>query len=538
MSFTTFSGVTSLFFAAAPPPPSFVAAFGALSTLGQVPITIRMGKSATYSVLNNGVEIATSQTATTYTIIGLDNNVQIGPITLVPYDSQGVAGNPTTVIGGSGGGKIYTWAQANTPTFNPITSTGTTLTCTGAFSKVYVTFSGGSASPASGTLITGTNSINQVYSGMTASTTYIFVVYPVNGDGIPASVTGTNSATGSVNTSAPPSPTVWVVAGYSNVTGGNSLAYSVNGTKWTGLGITHASAVYFVKYSSIQKCWVAGASGYIDGNSILYSANGVNWTGLGKTVISSSANGSAYSISQDCWVVAGTGGTGGNTLAYSANGINWTGLDTTIFSYGLSGKDVAYSEYQKCWVAIGAATGAATGNSVAYSANGITWTGLGKSIFNPSTSTPTSISYSEYYRCWVVSGKGSGNVLGYSSNGINWTGLGQSFPDGFANVYNLAYNNINNFWIASSTNNGGNQIIHSSNGINWTSTVRIPTVTSAFGTYYSVVQQCWMIVGKNNSNKVLSYSVDGFVWTGLGNFDSAFPDTINSAYPISIYSNQ
>ena len=532
MSFTTFSGVNSLFFAAAPPPPSFVATFGALTALGQVPITGISGKFTTYSVLNNGSTVATGQTASTYTMTGLGDNVQIGPITLVPYDNLGVAGSPTTVKGGSGGGNIYTWAQSNTPTFSVTSSTGTTLICTGAFSKIYVTFSGGSASPASGTLINTANSINQQYSGMTASTTYTFVVYPVNGDGIPASVTGTNSATGSVNTSAPPPPTVWVVAGYSNINGGNSLAYSVNGTKWTGLGITHAQNVYFVKYSSNQKCWVAGASGYIDGNSILYSANGVKWTGLGNSVISTYANGSAYSIFQDCWVVAGSG-SGGNTLAYSANGINWTGLGTSIFGSN-QGKDVAYSEYQKCWVAVGDAIG----NSVAYSANGITWTGLGKTIFNPSTSRATSISYSEYYRCWVVSGNGSGNVLGYSSNGINWTGLGQFFPGGFTNVFNLAYNNVNNYWIASSTNSSGNQIIHSSNGINWTSTVRIPTVTWASGTYYSVVQRCWMIVGTNNSNKVLSYSADGFVWTGIGNFDSTFPDTISSAYPISIYSNQ
>ena len=270
MSFTTFSGVNSLFFAAAPPPPSFAATFGALTALGQVPITGISGKFTTYSVLNNGSTVATGQTASTYTMTGLGDNVQIGPVTLVPYDNLGVAGSPTTVKGGSGGGNIYTWAQANAPTFTGTVVDSTTLTCTGAFSKVYVTFSGGSASPASGTLITGTNSISQQYSGMTASTTYTFVVYPVNGDGIPVSVTGTNSATGSIKTSQNP---LWVATGIGSV---NTLAYSTDGTMWTGLGkLTFNSIGFGVSYGGAkQSRWVATGRS----SAFAYSTDGTKWT--------------------------------------------------------------------------------------------------------------------------------------------------------------------------------------------------------------------------------------------------------------------
>ena len=231
MSFTTFSGFNNPFFSARTVTSPNTATFGALSTLGQVPLVGISGKFATYSVINNGTTIATGQTATTYTITGLGNNVQVGPVTLVPYDPSGTAGMAFSVKGGSGGGKIYTLAQTNTPTFSATSSSGTTLVCTGAFSKMYVTFSGGSASPASGTLITGTNSINQAYSGMAEGTAYTFVVYPVNGDGIPASATGTNSATGSVNTLLLP---LWVAAGAIT---GNTLAYSTDGITWTGRGI-------------------------------------------------------------------------------------------------------------------------------------------------------------------------------------------------------------------------------------------------------------------------------------------------------------
>ena len=82
--------------------PSITAAFDTLTALGQVSLTGISGNFATYSVLNNGATVATSQTASTYTITGLGNNVQIGPVTVVPYDSQGVAGTAFTVTGGGG----------------------------------------------------------------------------------------------------------------------------------------------------------------------------------------------------------------------------------------------------------------------------------------------------------------------------------------------------------------------------------------------------------------------------------------------------
>jgi len=186
MSFTTFSGFNNPFFSARTATSPNTATFGTLSAFGEVPLVGISGQFDTYSVLNNGTTIATGQTATTYTITGLGNNVQVGPVTLVPYDPSGTAGMAFSVKGGSGGGKIYTLAQTNTPTFSATSSSGTTLVCTGAFSKMYVTFSGGSASPASGTLLTSTNSINQAYSGMAEGTAYTFVVYPVNGAGIPA----------------------------------------------------------------------------------------------------------------------------------------------------------------------------------------------------------------------------------------------------------------------------------------------------------------------------------------------------------------
>jgi hypothetical protein len=153
-------------------------------------------------------------------------NTQIGPFTIVPYDSQGVAGSAVTVKGGSGGGRIYTLAVADTPIFSGTGSDSTTLTCTGIFSNAYVTYSGGPATPASGTLITGNDSITQVYSGMSADTTYTFNVYPVNGDGV-------NSNLYSTQLIKTLKITRFVATGGSAINSGlSSVEYSNDGYNW------------------------------------------------------------------------------------------------------------------------------------------------------------------------------------------------------------------------------------------------------------------------------------------------------------------
>ena len=73
-----------------------------------------------------------------------------------------------------------TWGTCNTPTFSSTTATGTTLGCTGTFSKVLINYTGPAGTPVSGFTVTGTNSISQAYTGMTTSTLYTFTCFPVN----------------------------------------------------------------------------------------------------------------------------------------------------------------------------------------------------------------------------------------------------------------------------------------------------------------------------------------------------------------------
>jgi len=465
------------------------AAFGTLTTWGQVPLAGIAGTFSTYSVLNNGTVVASNLTTSTYTITGLGYNVQIGPVTVVPYDSSGVAGALFRVTGGSGGGKIYTWGQANTPTFSATTSTGTTLACTGTFSKAYVTFSGGTGTPASGTLINTVNSITQIYTGMLSNTSYIFNVYPVNGDGIPASATGTNVSTASVTTLPPIA--LWVAAG--SVT--NTLAYSTDGTTWVGLQkLVFSSNGYGVAYSASQIRWVAVGSG--SGNTLAYSTNGTTWTGLGVSVFSILGYSVAYNSTQSKWVA---GGAGTNTLAYSTNGTTWTGLGKSIFSSSVNG--VAYGNNK--WVAVGNGSG----NTLAYSTNGTTWTGLGLLVF--SGGIGYGVAYSATQSKWVAVGYGS-HTLAYSNDGITWVGLGiTTFTD---YGYGVAYGN--NKWVTVGSGLG-NTLAYSTNGTTWTGIgLSVFNGGVGYGVAYSATQSKWFAVG--NGSHTLAYSINGNTWTGLG----------------------
>ena len=434
------------------------AAFDTLTTWGQVPIAGIAGTFAQYSLFNNGTVVASNQTASTYTITGLGDNVQIGPVILVPYDASGVAGAAFRVTGGSGGGKIYTWAQANTPTFSEIGLNSTTLACTGTFSSAYVTFSGGTGSPASGTLIPGANSISQAYAGMAVGTLYTFNVYPVNGDGIPTSATGTNYANGSVTTLSPP-PSFWVAGGSG---GSHTLGYSTDGTTWTGLGkLVFSTNVLGVAYSANQSRWVAVGSG--TGNTLAYSTNGTTWTGLGRLVFSTQGSGVAYSAYQDRWVAVGTGA--GNTLAYSTDGITWIGSLKNTFS--TSGYGVAYSESQRRWIACGQGT-----YTLAYSTNGTTWTGLGKLAFD---GNGNGVAYSAFQGRWVACGYGTVNCLAYSTNGTTWTGLGLSPFN--SNSYGAAYSANQNIWVAGGAG-AVSTLAYSTDGTTWTALGSAPFLST------------------------------------------------------------
>ena len=157
---------------------------------------------------------------------------------------------------------------------------------------------------------------------------------------------------------------IWVVSHNGN---SNSLAYSYNGTQWTGLGTTvGASYISITLKFSGNKFYAFPSSGV---NTIFTSTNGTIWTGLGTTI-------SPTIPSNISTILEGNN----NSLVYSYDGINWSGLGSSIFTtagYGISWNGNIF-----------VATGQGT-NTLAYSQNGINWTGIGSTIFSTTGSGST-----------------------------------------------------------------------------------------------------------------------------------------------------
>ena len=185
--------------------------------------------------------------------------------------------------------------------------------------------------------------------------------------------------------------------------GNNSIAYSYDGTNFTGLGTSIFTTGYGVAYNFDKLNWVSVGFG---ANTIAYSNNGVQWTGLGTTVFSNTCYCVTYSNS--IWVAGGYGVI--NSLAYSVSstGSQWVGLGSSIFSACLG---ISYGGNK--WVSLGSGN-----NTLAYSNNGTIWIGLGSTIF---ITKGNSVAYNG--NIWVAGGQGS-NTLAYSTNGIDWIGLG------------------------------------------------------------------------------------------------------------------
>ena len=157
---------------------------------------------------------------------------------------------------------------------------------------------------------------------------------------------------------------LWVAGGQ----GTNTLAYSNNGTTWTGLGTSiFSTSGRIIGWNGSM--WVAGGSG--TAHTLAYSTNGTTWTGLGKTICNNGCYGIAWNGLM--WVAVGEGTV--YTIAYSTNGTTWTGVLNSTSIFSIVGRGIAWNGLR--WVAAGQGT-----NSLAYSTNGTSWNGLGLSIFS------------------------------------------------------------------------------------------------------------------------------------------------------------
>jgi hypothetical protein len=344
---------------------------------------------------------------------------------------------------------------------------------------------------------------------MVSDTSYNFSVYPVNGDGIPASATGTNVATGSVKTST----NLWIAGGGSGTNSiGNTIAYSNNGINWTGLGTSvFSTAMNSVSYSLSKNLWIAGGSGV---NTMAYSNNGINWTGLGTSVFSTSVSHVYYSLDKDLWIA---GGSGVNKLVYSKDGFNWTTASVLNYS-NFTPSCVIYNN--NIWVASG------NNPCLVYSTDGINWRSgyivipyypyYDNNVFT--TNSSQSISYNATQNQWIAVGRDTNMETAVSGDGITWVKSSTVNSNTYA-AGRIYYNIIQNIWVYM-----GYTPTYSNNGTTWyTISDRVFSTTGRYVTYSNNNNEnLWVACGQGTTN-TLAYSVNGIKWTGLGTSVFNFP---------------
>ena len=236
----------------------------------------------------------------------------------------------------------------------------------------------------------------------------------------------------------------------------NAILHSYDGVSWindgSGGAFTGSGIVNGVAWNGIL--WVAGAAA-TTGNSLAYSVDGIRWTGLGTSIFTTSCNSIAWNGS--IWVAVGYGAS--TDIAYSTNGINWTAVPTSFL--GRQGTTVATNG------SMFVAGGSLSPNLLAYSYDGINWANTTGAISGGAN--PYYKNIASNGSIWVAVGSSSGGTgyqIAYSYDGINWVGAATPFgSQGTAVAWN------GSFWVA--TGSTGVNVSTSVNGISWSAAVAV-----------------------------------------------------------------
>lgn len=284
---------------------------------------------------------------------------------------------------------------------------------------------------------------------------------------------------------------VWVAVGTPQPGTGHSIAYSTNGTTWTGVTGTTIFSTQGNYVTWNGSMFIAVGSGT---NVEATSWNGINWRprASGQAITQLLCAGTRPTI-----MVAG--GTGANPLATSWDGgITWAPRSgTTIF--GTACYCVAWNG--RIWVA-----GGQTTNTLATSTDGVNWTGRG----TPAIETAVfGLVWANSLNLWVAVGQGT-NQIATSYDGVNWVGRG-----GASGIYGNTFANAIG-WNGSlfvATGNGSFTIAISRDGITWnsiTSTNPAGTAAAAAAAGIAWNGNVWLL-GTSGGVNIYS-SPDGINW--------------------------
>lgn len=192
------------------------------------------------------------------------------------------------------------------------------------------------------------------------------------------------------------------------VTDSYKIAYSYDqGFTWSPA--SNSAAVFSISANSAAwngRLWVAAGSG---GNTLATSLDGNKWTGRGSFVFSQQANGVKWSDQLQQFVAVGSDA-GGNTIATSQDGVYWFSRSNPYFT---SGNDIQWNGI--IWVAVG--TPVSNNTSIVYSTDGINWaTPTQGNLFSTSG---TKVAWSG--TTWVAVGNDPSNNVATSVDGKSWT---------------------------------------------------------------------------------------------------------------------
>jgi collagen type VII alpha len=281
--------------------------------------------------------------------------------------------------------------------------------------------------------------------------------------------------------------------------GATNISISTDGITWTSANSVMTTDVLGLDFrmDTTNPMWVAVGAGT---NTMAYSENGTTWTGLGTSLFSTS--GHAVSWLGSKWLALGIGT---NTLAWSRNGLTWMGLGTTLCpvaqSAGLPAmiNTVTHATAQcntKPSPALIVGVGSGTNSIASSSDQGLTWTGFGTSLLT--------IGYAVAYngRRWVVGGSGTHGIA-WSDQAVTWTGLNLGVT-----VLSLFWSEVSQAFYAGGTN----LLMRSYDGIIWV------TLTSPFSAnlynFIDTINGELIAVGDAEAGACSAISNDfGVTWT-------------------------
>jgi hypothetical protein len=299
----------------------------------------------------------------------------------------------------------------------------------------------------------------------------------------------------------------------------DSMAYSDNGTEWYTYGSPTIATVDCVKWSGYG---TRGGSMFVatgtatNGNSMAYSLGGLHWTGLGNAMFGgniATVHGQCVEWNGIYWMAGASNGAT-YKLARSFTGTTgWVGIDISNIA-----NSIFTIMWNGCQWVIGGNTTAGAG-MIAFSNNdkGTSWT----VATCPITTRVTGLAYNGGRT--VAVGNGAGNTIAYSDDfGATWTGLGTTLIPNTSptSIHRVAWQ-LNKFVVTAT--DGSGIILYSYDGLNWKTTTNIG------------LSSCRAIISSSTMKNTLKFTANSILSGNYLSFDGGvtweqmFADNINVA---------